>query len=125
MRPNQPDGANRRQPFCFREWVGAAGAAGSTAAVAHLERLPASLAGKRVDEPPARPHVGRCFAAQSQALDAGRPSDCRRYRWMALQWFAIGAPTPANPVDGADQQDVVPCAGMSHAGGSSTRSASV
>jgi hypothetical protein len=36
--PNQPDGANRRQPSSFRERVGEAGAAGSTAAVAHLER---------------------------------------------------------------------------------------
>ena len=42
-------------------------------------------------------------------------------RLTALQRFAIGAPTPANQVDGADRMDVVPCAGLSGAGGSSTR----
>lgn len=36
--PNQPDGANRRQPLGFRERGGEAAAVGSTAAVAHLGR---------------------------------------------------------------------------------------
>jgi hypothetical protein len=37
---NEPDRANRRRPFPFRRRVGERGAAGSTAAVAHLECLP-------------------------------------------------------------------------------------
>jgi len=42
MKVNEPDGANRRQPFGFREWVGVAGVVGFTAAVAHLECWPLS-----------------------------------------------------------------------------------
>ena len=41
--PNEPDGANRRRRFGFRELVGEAGVAGFTAAVAHLKRSAASL----------------------------------------------------------------------------------
>jgi hypothetical protein len=36
--PNQPDRANRRQLWSFRERVREAGVVGFTAAVAHLDR---------------------------------------------------------------------------------------
>jgi len=36
--PNNPNGPDRRAPFCFREPVGESGIAGFTAAAAHLER---------------------------------------------------------------------------------------
>jgi hypothetical protein len=35
---NEPDGADRRQPVSFREWVAEACVTGFTAAAAHLER---------------------------------------------------------------------------------------
>ena len=36
--PDKPDGADRRQFFCFRERLGEAGAVDFAAAAAHLER---------------------------------------------------------------------------------------
>jgi hypothetical protein len=36
--PNKPDGANRRQPLGFREFLGESSVLAFTAAVAHPER---------------------------------------------------------------------------------------
>jgi hypothetical protein len=84
-----------------------------------IKRLPAAL--------PANVWMSRrlvrTWAVFRRPSGPGRRASVRRsaLRRMALQWFAIGVPTPANQVDRAVRPDAVPCAGMSSAGGSSTR----
>ena len=84
------------------------------------DRLPAQVAGKRVDEPPpARLHadgVSPSFPPWTQGVrpTVGTKSD-------GTTAVCDRRADAGKPVDGADRQDAVPCAGMSAAGGSSTR----